>query len=81
MFTFPIETNDENVCVHFSNIHEPISFKFGSKTGHYRPDMHIILFDDQIQDGRLVAILKFFPLKPIVNGGGHISDTDWGRVM
>ena len=67
----------------FSEMHGLISFKLWSMIEHHTLHMHIILFDDQIQDGRVVAILNFSPLKPIVNGGGHtcISDSDWGRVM
>ena len=65
----------------FSEMHGLISFKLWSMIDHHRLHMHVILFGDQIQNGRLAAILNLVPLKLVVNSGGHISDTDRDRIM
>ncbi len=47
----------EHVLNHFSDMHLPILFKFVAQIMNYGLHMLVILFQDQIQDGRLSAIL------------------------
>ena len=47
----------EHVLNHFSDTHVPMLFKLSRQIRNDGLHMHVILFRDQIQDVRLVAIL------------------------
>ena len=58
---------------HISDKYGPILFELGTKTTHDGPHKHVILFQDRIKDGRLVAILvlKKLDVEHVLN---HFSD-------
>ena len=51
-----------HACVrnHISDVYRSILFVLGTETAHDGIHMHVNVFCDQIQDGRLVAILVIF---------------------